>query len=239
MASAPAPFGFPIVFNLLAVLIIAAITLVLVWGIRESSRFNAVMVGIKILVLFFFIAIGSMWVQPANYTPFAPNGWAGISAGAAIIFFAFIGFDAVSTVAEETRNPQRNLPIGIIASLIVCTILYIAVAAVFTGLISYDGLQAASKDELGEPLTLALKTANAQSDLAVGIVALGSVVATTAVLLVFQLGQPRIFMSMARDGLLPEVFRRVHPRYRTPHTSTILTGVFVGYSPRSRALTKS
>jgi APA family basic amino acid/polyamine antiporter len=146
MAAAPAPFGFPIVFNLLAVFIVAVITVVLVWGIRESSRFNAIMVGIKILVLFFFIVVGFMWVQPANYTPFAPTGWAGISAGAAIIFFAFIGFDAVSTVAEETENPQRNLPIGIIGSLIVCTILYIAVSAVFTGLISYGALQTATKD---------------------------------------------------------------------------------------------
>jgi APA family basic amino acid/polyamine antiporter len=229
LESAPRLFGIPIIFNLLAILIVTAITVVLVWGIKESARFNAVMVGIKIIVLFIFIAVGLTWVRPENYTPFAPNGWAGISAGAAIIFFAFIGFDAVSTVAEETRNPQKDLPVGIIASLIICTIFYIAVSAVFTGLISYPELQATPKAELAEPLTLALKRANAQSDLAVYIVALGSVVASTAVLLVFQLGQPRIFLSMARDGLLPGVFRKLHPRYRTPHISTILTGVFVAF----------
>jgi APA family basic amino acid/polyamine antiporter len=229
IASAPHIFGKPIVFNLLAVLIVALITVVLIWGIRESARFNAIMVGIKILVLFFFIVVGFMWVKPANWTPFAPNGWGGVSAGASIIFFAFIGFDAVSTVAEETENPQKNLPIGIIASLIVCTVLYIAVAAVFTGMIPFDVLQATPKADLAEPLTLALRYAHANSDLIIGIVAFGSVVATTAVLLVFQLGQPRIFLSMARDGLLPGLFRRVHPKYRTPHISTILTGIFVAF----------
>jgi APA family basic amino acid/polyamine antiporter len=229
IASAPHVFGKPIVFNLLAVLIVALITVVLVWGIRESARFNAVMVGIKILVLVFFIIIGFNWVKPANWTPFAPNGWGGISAGASIIFFAFIGFDAVSTVAEETENPQKNLPVGIIASLIVCTVLYIAVAAVFTGMIPFNVLQTTPKADLAEPLTLALRYANANSNLIIGIVAFGSVVATTAVLLVFQLGQPRIFLSMARDGLLPGLFRKVHPKYRTPHVSTILTGVFVAF----------
>src|SRR5439155_13042854 len=117
--SAPHPFGFPIVFNVLAVAIVTLITIVLIWGIRESARFNAVMVGIKILVLTFFIVVGFTYVQPANWRPFSPNGFGGISAGAAIVFFAYIGFDAVSTVAEETRNPRRNLPIGIIASLII------------------------------------------------------------------------------------------------------------------------
>jgi APA family basic amino acid/polyamine antiporter len=229
IASAPHVFGKPIVFNLLAVLIVALITVVLVWGIRESARFNAIMVGIKILVLIFFVVVGFTWVKPANWTPFAPNGWAGISAGASIIFFAFIGFDAVSTVAEETENPQKNLPVGIIASLIICTILYIAVAAVFTGMIPFNVLQATPKADLAEPLTLALRYANANSDLIIGIVAFGSVIATTAVLLVFQLGQPRIFLSMARDGLLPGLFRKVHPKYRTPHVSTILTGVFVAF----------
>jgi APA family basic amino acid/polyamine antiporter len=228
---APHIFGVPIIFNLLAVLIVALITIVLIWGIRESARFNAVMVGIKILVLLFFIVIGFTYVQPANYTPFAPNGFAGISAGAAIVFFAYIGFDAVSTVAEETKNPQRNLPIGIIASLVICTIFYAVVAAVFTGLISYPDLKAKLATEQAEPLTMALEHVGQQfnTDLgwAVVIVAVGSVIAHTAVLLVFQLGQPRIFFSMARDGLLPKVFQKVHPRYRTPHVSTILTGVFV------------
>jgi len=230
--NAPHVFGKPIIFNVLAIAIVAFITIVLIWGIRESARFNATMVGIKILVLTFFIIVGFTYVQPSNWTPFNPNGFAGISAGAAIVFFAYIGFDAVSTVAEETRNPQRNLPIGIIASLIICTIFYAVVAMVFTGLISYPDLKAKLATEQAEPLTMALQHVGEQAhtDLgwAIGIVAFGSVIAHTAVLLVFQLGQPRIFFSMARDGLLPPVFYRVHPKFRTPHISTILTGVFVG-----------
>jgi len=229
--NAPHIFGKPIIFNVLAVAIVALITIVLIWGIRESARFNAVMVGIKILVLTFFIVVGFTYIQPANFTPFSPNGFAGISAGAAIVFFAYIGFDAVSTVAEETKNPKRNLPIGIIASLIICTLFYAVVAAVFTGLISYPDLKAKLATEQAEPLTMALQHVGQQfnTDLgwAVGIVAFGSVIAHTAVLLVFQLGQPRIFFSMARDGLLPKVFYKVHPKFRTPHISTILTGVFV------------
>src|SRR5262249_14259042 len=134
---APHVFGVPIIFNLLAMFIVTVITAVLVWGIRESARVNTVMVSIKILVLLFFIFVGGRWVQPSNWTPFAPNGWSGISAGAAVVFFAYIGFDAVSTVAEETREPQRHLPLGILASLGICTIFYVVVAAVFTGLISY------------------------------------------------------------------------------------------------------
>jgi APA family basic amino acid/polyamine antiporter len=188
------------------------------------------MVIIKIIVLTFFIVVGTYYIQPANYQPFAPNGWSGLSAGAAIVFFSYIGFDAVSTVAEETRNPRRDMPFGIIASLVACTIFYVVVAAVFTGLISYPDLSAKLATEQAEPLTMALEhgiTNPAWRDRAVGIVAFGSVIAHTAVLLVFQLGQPRIFFSMARDGLLPKAFQKVHPRFRTPHVSTILTGVFV------------
>ena len=230
---APHLFGYPIIFNLLAFLIVAVITIVLVWGIRESASFNAVMVVIKIVVLLFFIGIALYYVSPSkmttNWTPFQPNGWRGTFTGAALVFFAYIGFDAVSTVAEECKNPARDLPIGIIASLVVCTILYVIVGAVFAGLIPYPELVQKLTTEQAEPLTMALDhVAPPGTTWPSTVVAFGSVIAHTAVLLVFQLGQPRIFFSMARDGLLPSTFASVHPRFKTPHVTTILTGVFVG-----------
>src|SRR4026208_457291 len=231
LAAAPHIGGFPIVFNVLAFGICALITVVLVCGIKESSNFNAIMVLIKILVLLFFIGLALYYVSPAtmaqNWQPFQPQGWMGTFTGAAVVFFAYIGFDAVSTVAEETKNPARDLPIGIIASLIVCTILYILVAGVFTGMVPWETVRAWTAAQRGESWTMALETVAPQALWQNTVIAFGSVVAHTAVLLVFQLGQPRIFFSMARDGLLPSVFASVHPSLRTPHVTTILTGVVV------------
>jgi basic amino acid/polyamine antiporter, APA family len=221
IASAPHLFGYPIVMNITAVAIVALITWVLVIGVKESAVFNNVMVGIKILILVLFVWVGFKYVRPEHFTPFFPNGWTGVQAGAALIFFSFIGFDAVSTAAEETRNPKRDIPIGILGSLIICTIIYVAVAAVLIGIIPWQQLGVA------DPLPAAL--AFIHLDWAAGVVSFGAVVAMTAVLLVFQLGQPRIFFSMSRDGLLPKIFARVHPKYRTPHVTTIWTGIFVAF----------
>jgi basic amino acid/polyamine antiporter, APA family len=232
LAAAPHIFGVPVVFNIFAFGIVALITIVLVWGIKESSNFNAVMVLIKIIVLLFFIGLALYYVSPAkmseNWKPFQPQGWFGTLTGAAVVFFAYIGFDAVSTVAEETKNPAKDLPVGIIASLIICTILYVLVAGVFTGMVPWETVRNWTAAQRGESLTMALETVAPQALWQNTVIAFGSVVAHTAVLLVFQLGQPRIFFSMARDGLLPSVFASVHPRFKTPHVTTILTGVAVG-----------
>ncbi len=223
ITSAPRVFGVPVIFNLPAVMIVALVTFVLYRGIKESARFNGIMVLLKLIVLAFFVIVGFFYVQPDNWSPFIPNGWKGIQSGAAIVFFAYIGFDAVSTVAEETRNPRRDLPIGIIGSLIICTIIYIIVASVLTGMMPLSAFNQSNK---AEPLTVAMNFHNL--GWAAGIIAFGSVIAHTAVLLVLQTGQTRIFFSMARDGLLPSSFAKVHPRYRTPHVNIVITGLFVG-----------
>jgi APA family basic amino acid/polyamine antiporter len=219
VASAPHLFGVPIIVNLPAVAVTAVITWVLVIGIKESAWANNLMVAIKMIIMGLFLVVGFRFVTPDNWQPFWAAGWAGVQAGAAIIFFSYIGFDAVTTAAEETRDPKRDLPVGLLASLGLCTFVYIAIALVLTGIIPWQQLGVA------DPLAYAL--AFIHQDWAAGLLSFGAVMAMAAVLLVFQLGQPRIFFSMSRDGLLPAIFSRVHPRYRTPHVTTIWTGIFV------------
>jgi APA family basic amino acid/polyamine antiporter len=228
------------IFDLPAVLIALAVTAVLVKGIRESAGFNTGMVIVKVAIVLLVIALGAQYVKPENWQPFAPFGFSGLSvfghtilgqtgpggapvgvlAGAAMIFFAYIGFDSISTHAEEARNPERDVPIAIIASLIICTVLYIAVATVITGMVPYQQIN------IDAPVSDAFKQVGL--GWAQFLVSLGAITGITSVLLVMMLSQPRIFLAMARDGLLPkEFFGAVHPKFRTPWKATILTGIFV------------
>jgi basic amino acid/polyamine antiporter, APA family len=219
MGDLPTVLGHHVALNVPGVVIIALITWVLVRGMRESASLNNAMVILKLAVLALFVGVGALYLEPRNWTPFAPNGWRGIHQGAAIVFFAYIGFDAVSTAAEETKDPQRSMPRGILGSLVICTLIYAVVGLVATGLVPYQQLKGS------DPLARAFEVAGLGWGQA--IISFGAIVSMTAVLLVFQMGQPRIFFSMSRDGLLPPVFRAVHPRFHTPHVTTIVTGIVV------------
>ena len=228
-SAAPHIGSLPVIFNLPAFGVVALLTVILVIGVKESANSNNVMVLLKIGIIIFFLCVGAFLIKPENYTNpatggFAPNGFKGVSAAAAIIFFSYIGFDAVSTAAEEAKDPARDMPFGIIMSLVICTVLYILLSVVMTGIAPWQQLGTP------EPMITALQFAQGPPGLlkfSRFIISLGAVAAMGSVLLVFQMGQPRIFFSMARDGLLPKVFAKVHPKYRTPYVGTILTGLFV------------
>ncbi|ACU61136.1 amino acid permease [Chitinophaga pinensis] len=219
-AAAPHIFGLPVILNLPAFIIVVLVTYLAFVGIRESKRSANFMVGLKILVILFVIVVGAFFVNTDNWTPFMPNGFSGVLKGVSAVFFAYIGFDAISTTAEECANPQRDLPKGMIYSLVICTVLYILIAFVLTGMVSYSQLK------VDDPLAFVFNAVNLPK--VSFLISVSAVIATTSVLLVFQIGQPRIWMSMSRDGLLPKRFSIIHPKFKTPSFATIVTGFLVG-----------
>ena len=217
--NAPHIGGLKFIADIPALAIVFFITWLVYTGIRETRKTTNLMVGLKLIIIIAVIAIGFFYIAPANWSPFLPNGFGGMMKGVSAVFFAYIGFDAISTTAEECENPQRDLPRGMIYSLIICTILYILIAIVLTGMVSYKQLQ------VGDPLAFVFKQVGLNK--ISYIISFSAVIATASVLLVFQMGQPRIWMSMSRDGLLPKIFSRIHPKYKTPSFSTIITGLVV------------
>ncbi|MFN0086160.1 MAG: amino acid permease [Blastocatellia bacterium] len=218
---APVLGGWHLVCDLPALLITFIITTLVYIGIRESKTAANLMVALKLAVILMVIVLGAFYVSPANWSPFAPNGMSGVLKGVSAVFFAYIGFDAISTTAEECKNPQRDLPRGMIYSLIVCTILYVLISLVLTGMVNYKNLA------VGDPMAYVFGPEGVNLPWIRGVVAISAVIAMATVLLVFQLGQPRIWMSMSRDGLLPPIFARIHPRFKTPWFSTIIAGLVV------------
>jgi APA family basic amino acid/polyamine antiporter len=219
--------GWHFGFDIPAFLVVLILTVILVRGIRESARTNNIMVLIKIAAILLFVSFGASFIHPENYHPFSPNGWTGVLAGGSIIFFTYIGFDSVSTASEECRNPRRDVPIGIVATLIVCTILYVGVAVVLTGIVPW-----ASVAGDGAPVVNALKRVSLMPGghrlhfVRLGVL-IGALVGMVSSILVFQLGQARVWFAMSRDGLLPDVFSRIHPRFRTPDFATWVAGFLV------------
>ncbi len=214
-------------FNLPAVIITGIVTVLLVVGIRESARFNNLIVLVKVSVILLFIAFGFFFVKMQNWTPFLPAntgafgdfGWSGVLRGAGVIFFAYIGFDAVSTAAQESKNPQRDMPIGILGSLVICTVLYILVSLVMTGMVKYTQLA------VPDPIAVAVNAGGEKLFWLRPFIKIGAIAGLSSVILVLLLGQTRVFYSMSHDGLLPPGFSKVHPRFRTPHVTTIVTGI--------------
>ena len=239
MSAAPSATTPGALINLPAAFIVMVICVLLVIGVRESARFNAAMVAVKGAAILFFIAVGASWVKPENWTPFTPYGTSGVMAAAAVVFFAYIGFDAVSTTAEEAKNPRRDLPIGIIASLVVCTLLYLAVSAILSGIVPVTQYRSSAEALPGLPTAdptavtqflnapVAFALALIGQDWASYLVSAGAVAGITSVLLVMLMSQPRIFFAMSRDGLLPKGVSQVHPRFGTPYITTIITCVIV------------
>ncbi len=218
--NAPKLGNLRLIMDLPALGIVILITSIVFVGIKESRAANNIMVILKLAVVFLVIVLGAYYVNPQNWSPFTPEGFGGILKGVSAVFFAYIGFDAISTTAEECKDPQRDLPRGMIYSLVICTVLYVLVALVLTGMVNYKTLN------VGDPLAMVFDSNGLY--VISGIVAVSAIVATASVLLVFQIGQPRIWMSMSRDGLLPKIFSKIHPKFKTPSFSTILTGLVVG-----------
>ncbi len=220
-ANAPKLGSLSVVADLPALLITLVITALVFIGIRESKFASNIMTVLKVAIILLVIFLGLNYVNPANWSPFAPNGVEGVLKGVSAVFFAYIGFDALSTTAEECKNPRRDLPLAMIFSLVICTVLYIAIALVLTGMVSYTKL------DVGDPLAFVFGPEGANIPWVAGIIAVSAVIALATVFLVFQIGQPRLWMAMSRDGLLPKIFSSIHPKFHTPWFATIVTGIVV------------